>query len=147
MVVPNVLATRYASEAMREVWSARNKIIAERQLWLAVLAAQRDLGVDLGSDDLDAVVAAYQSVLAEVDLDSIAEREKVTRHDVKARIEEFNALAGHEQVHKGMTSRDLTENVEQLQIRSALTIVRDRTVATLVRLGALASEYAERPMA
>ena len=40
----------------------------------------------------------------------------VTRHDVKARIEEFNALAGHEHVHKGMTSRDLTENVEQLQI-------------------------------
>jgi hypothetical protein len=41
----------------------------------------------------------------------------VTRHDVKARIEEFNALAGHEHVHKGMTSRDLTENVEQLQVR------------------------------
>ena len=48
MVVPNVLASRYASEQMREVWSASNKIIAERQLWLAVLAAQRDLGVDLG---------------------------------------------------------------------------------------------------
>ena len=36
---------------------------------------------------------------------------------MKARIEEFNALAGHEHIHKGMTSRDLTENVEQLQIR------------------------------
>ena len=45
------------------------------------------------------------------------------RHDVKARIEEFNALAGHEHVHKGMTSRDLTENVEQLQIRRSLELV------------------------
>ncbi|MFL6027285.1 MAG: adenylosuccinate lyase, partial [Friedmanniella sp.] len=63
MVVPNVLANRYASEAMREVWSPTNKIIAERRLWLAVLAAQRDLGVDLGRDDLDAVVAAYEGVL------------------------------------------------------------------------------------
>ena len=53
-----------------------------------------------------------------VDLDTIAERERVTRHDVKARIEEFAALAGHEQIHKGMTSRDLTENVEQLQVRA-----------------------------
>ena len=44
------------------------------------------------------------------------------RHDVKARIEEFNALAGHEHVHKGMTSRDLTENVEQLQIRRSLEL-------------------------
>jgi adenylosuccinate lyase len=147
MVVPNVLASRYASEAMRQVWSASHKIVAERQLWLAVLAAQRDLGVDLGADDLDAVVAAYEAALHTVDLDSIAEREKVTRHDVKARIEEFNALAGYEQVHKGMTSRDLTENVEQLQIRSALRIIRDRTVAALVRLAGLATEYADRPMA
>lgn len=147
MVVPNVLASRYASEQMREVWSASSKIVAERRLWLAVLAAQRDLGVDLGTDDLDAVVAAYEGVLEHVDLASIAEREKVTRHDVKARIEEFNALAGFEQVHKGMTSRDLTENVEQLQLLSSLRIVRDRVVATLVRLAQLATTYAERPMA
>ena len=152
MVVPNVLASRYASEQMRQVWSATNKIIAERRLWLAVLDAQRELGVDLGTGGLDggdaaAVVAAYEAVVDHVDLGSIAEREKITRHDVKARIEEFNALAGHEQVHKGMTSRDLTENVEQLQILSALKIIRDRIVSTLVRLGRLATEYADRPMA
>ena len=71
----------------------------------------------------DGVVADYERVLEQVDLASIAERERVTRHDVKARIEEFNALAGHEHVHKGMTSRDLTENVEQLQIRRSLELV------------------------
>ena len=60
--------------------------------------------------------ADYEAVIDQVDLASIAARERVTRHDVKARIEEFNALAGHEQVHKGMTSRDLTENIEQTQI-------------------------------
>ena len=38
---------------------------------------------------------------------------------MKARIEEFCALAGHEHIHKGMTSRDLTENVEQLQVRQS----------------------------
>jgi adenylosuccinate lyase len=147
MVVANVLASRYASAQMRSVWSAPNKIIAERQLWLAVLSAQRELGVDLGTDDVDGVVAAYEAVLEQVDLESIAARERVTRHDVKARIEEFNALAGHEQVHKGMTSRDLTENVEQLQIISSLKIIRDRVVAALVRLAGLATQYADRPMA
>lgn len=65
-------------------------------------------------------IADYERVLEDVDLSSIADRERVLRHDVKARIEEFNALAGHEHVHKGMTSRDLTENVEQLQIRRSL---------------------------
>ncbi|HYP45401.1 MAG TPA: adenylosuccinate lyase [Propionibacteriaceae bacterium] len=145
--IPNVLATRYASAEMQQVWSPENKIVAERRLWLAVLAAQRDLGVDFGGADPDEVLAAYQAVLEQVDLDSMARRELVTRHDVKARIEEFNVLAGFEHVHKGMTSRDLTENVEQLQIVSALGIIRDRVVATLVHLAGLAETYAELAMA
>ncbi|HJQ86939.1 MAG TPA: adenylosuccinate lyase [Propionibacteriaceae bacterium] len=147
MWIGNVLANRYASAAMREVWSAENKIISERRLWLAVLAAQHDLGVDFGGDDPTVVIKAYQGVVEQVDLTSIAEREKITRHDVKARIEEFNALAGYQHVHKGMTSRDLTENVEQLQIASSLKIIRDRVVATLARLAQLATEYATQPMA
>ena len=135
--VPNVLAARYASTAMADLWSPTHKIILERQLWVAVLQAQRDLGIDVPAE----AIADYQNVLTTVDLDSIAARERVTRHDVKARIEEFNALAGHEHIHKGMTSRDLTENVEQLQIRSALELIRDRIVATLARLGSRAGEY------
>ena len=79
--------------------------------------------------------------VAAVDLDSIARREAVTRHDVKARIEEFSALAGFEQIHKGMTSRDLTENVEQLQVRSALRLVRTKVLAVLVRLARRAAEH------
>ena len=60
---------------------------------------------------------------------------------MKARIEEFNALAGHEHIHKGMTSRDLTENVEQPQVLAALKLIRDRAVATLARLARLAAEH------
>jgi adenylosuccinate lyase len=145
--IGNILANRYASAAMRDVWSPENKIIAERRLWLAVLAAQRDLGVDFGGDDPAVVIKTYQAVVEQVDPASIAAREKITRHDVKARIEEFNALAGFQHVHKGMTSRDLTENVEQVQILSSLKIIRDRVVATLVQLAQLAGEYADQPMA
>ncbi|MDQ3484502.1 MAG: adenylosuccinate lyase [Actinomycetota bacterium] len=122
---------------MRELWSAKHKVITERRLWVAVLQAQRELGVDIP----DGVVEDYQRVVEHVDLDSIAERERRTRHDVKARIEEFCSLAGHEHIHKGMTSRDLTENVEQLQIRSSLELVRVRMVATIARLGERAAEH------
>ncbi|HMI35468.1 MAG TPA: adenylosuccinate lyase, partial [Propionibacteriaceae bacterium] len=146
MQVGNVLANRYASAEMREVWSATGKIISERRLWLAVLAAQHDLGVDFGGDDPLVVIKTYQGVIEQVDLASIAARERITRHDVKARIEEFNALAGFQHVHKGMTSRDLTENVEQLQVMSSLKIIRDRIVATLVQLAQLATQYAALPM-
>lgn len=137
--IPNVLAARYASPELVAIWSPEEKIRMERRLWLAVLRAQRDLGVTLPGG----VVEAYERVLDQVDLSSISNRERVTRHDVKARIEEFSALAGHEHVHKGMTSRDLTENVEQLQIRASLELVRDRVVAALARLGRLAVEYGD----
>ncbi len=135
--IPNVLAQRYASGAMAAVWSPRGKVVRERQLWLAVLEAQRALGVAVPDD----VVTAYEKVLDDVDLASIDARERVTRHDVKARIEEFCALAGHEHVHKAMTSRDLTENVEQAQVRDGLVVVRDRMVTALARLAERAAEH------
>jgi len=140
--IPNVLAHRYASAPMAGLWSPEHKVVLERRLWIAVLTAQRDLGVDVP----DGVVADYEAAVEKVDLASIAERERVTRHDVKARIEEFNALAGHEHVHKGMTSRDLTENVEQLQVRDSLLLVRDRAVAALARLARLAVQYRDTVM-
>jgi adenylosuccinate lyase len=137
VTVPNVLATRYAAPDLVAIWSPEHKVVLERRLWIAVLTAQRDLGIDVP----DGVVEAYEKVVDQVDLESIAARERVTRHDVKARIEEFVSLAGHEHIHKGMTSRDLTENVEQLQVRQSLVLVRDRAIATLARLARLAGEH------
>ncbi len=146
-MIPNVLASRYASPEMRAIWSPQAKIVAERRLWLAVLTAQAELGVDVGGDDPAQVIADYTRVLDQVDLASIEARERVTRHDVKARIEEFNALAGHEHIHKGMTSRDLTENIEQRQLLSSLELIRERMVAVLVNLARLAVQYRDLPMA
>lgn len=128
---------------MVAIWSPEAKIVAERRLWLAVLRAQAELGIAVP----DGVIDDYERVLENVDLASIAARERVTRHDVKARIEEFNALAGHEHVHKGMTSRDLTENVEQLQTRRALELVFARGVAVVARLAAAAVTYRDLVMA
>lgn len=128
-MIPNVLAERYASSAIQSIWSAEGRIVLEREFWIAVMKAQRDLGLEIPEE----AIRAYEKVKDQVDAGSIMARERITRHDVKARIEEFNELAGHEQIHKGMTSRDLTENVEQLQVYRSLLVVRDKTVAALRR--------------
>ena len=141
--IANVLSNRYASAELTQLWSPEYKIILERQLWIAVMKAQKDLGVDIPAE----AITAYEDVIDRVDLASIAARERVTRHDVKARIEEFNALAGHEHIHKGMTSRDLTENVEQLQIFRSLEFIRDKAVAVVARIGTRASQYQSLVMA
>lgn len=139
----SVLASRYASSQMREIFAPEAKIVAERRLWISVVRAQAKLGYEVPAS----VIADYEKVIDDVDLESIDAREKITRHDVKARIEEFNALAGHEIIHAGMTSRDLTENIEALQIRNGLRLVSNKTVALLARLGERAAEYADQPIA
>ena len=136
-MIPNVLAERYATADMKAVWSPEGKVRLERELWVAVMKAQKDLGLDIPQQAID----DYESVIETIHLASIDERERVTRHDVKARIEEFCDLAGHEHIHKGMTSRDLTENVEQLQVYRALEVVHFKTAVVLHRLSVKADEY------
>ena len=57
--IPNVLASRYASTAMSTLWSPEHKILLERQLWIAVMKAQKDLGIDIPQE----AISAYESVI------------------------------------------------------------------------------------
>jgi adenylosuccinate lyase len=140
--ISNVLASRYASEPMKNLWSATGKIILEREFWIAVMKAQKELGVDIGDEAIESSIKAKGLV----DLKAIQDREKITKHDVKARLEEFAEKAGHQHAHKGMTSRDLTENVEQLQVHRALSLVLEKGVAALLALAAKAKEYRDIPL-
>jgi adenylosuccinate lyase len=135
--IPNVLAERYASAAMREIWSAHGRILLERDFWIAVMKAQRDLGVAIPAE----AIKDYERVREDISLDRIKERERVTLHDVKARLEEFSDLAKRQFIHLGLTSRDLTENVEQLQVARALKLVNFKAVAALHLLARRAVEF------
>ena len=119
------------------------KVIFTGTVLIAVMRAQQDLGLAIN----EKAIADYEKVITNVDLNSIDQREKITRHDVKARIEEFNALAGHELIHSGMTSRDLTESVEAMQIRNSLLLVRDKAVAVLAKFGERSLQYIDQPIA
>ena len=136
---PNVLADRYASSSMVSLWSPTGKVIMEREFWIAVMKAQKELGIKIDKKAID----QSEKIKSLVNLESIRERELVTKHDVKARLEEFADLSGHQHAHKGMTSRDLTENVEQLQTHRALSLVLEKSVACLIALGEKAKSFKE----
>lgn len=138
-LITNVLAERYASEAIRNIWSPRGRIVLERDFWIAVLKAQRDLGLDISAE----TIAAYEAARNHVDLAAIQQRERVTKHDVKARLETFNAEAGTQGIHQGLTSRDLTENVEQMQVHQSLRIIREKAVAALIQVGKRANAWSD----
>ena len=93
--ISNVLSTRYASADMAEIWSPEHKIILERQLWIAVMKAQKDLGVDIPAE----AIAAYEAAVERVDLDSIAQRERVTRMAVNVAMYVLCSTYKDDQVH------------------------------------------------
>jgi adenylosuccinate lyase len=134
---PNVLATRYATKEMVAIFDPVNKIINERKFWVTILKLQQKAGLPITDSD----IKAYEQVVEKVDLSSIDKREMKTRHDVKARIEEFNALAGVDKIHIGLTSRDLTENIELIQIKAALELIEYRTLQTLFLLNEKIAKY------
>ena len=136
-ITPNVLATRYATKEMVAIFDPINKIINERKFWITILKLQQKAGLPITDSD----IKAYEKVIEKVDLDSIDKREIKTRHDVKARIEEFNALAGVEKIHIGLTSRDLTENIELIQTKAGLELIEYRVLQTLFLLGEKISKF------
>ena len=136
-ITPNVLATRYATKEMVAIFDPINKIINERKFWITILKSQQKAGLPITDSD----IKAYEKVIEKVDLGSIDKREIKTRHDVKARIEEFNALAGVEKIHIGLTSRDLTENIELIQIKAGLELIEYRVLQTLFLLSEKISKY------
>jgi adenylosuccinate lyase len=135
--IPNVLAERYASPAMKEAWSAAGRILLERDFWIAVMKAQKDLGVAIPAE----AIKDYERVRGDVNVERIKERERVTLHDVKSRLEEFSELAQRQFIHLGLTSRDLTENVEQLQVARALQLVQFKVAAALLALARRAAQH------
>ena len=133
---------RYASPEMLKIWSAENKFKRERELWIAVMRAQAKVGLEIP----EKAIKDYEAKINHIDLSSISEREKSLKHDVKARIEEFNHLAGHQYIHLGLTSRDVTENVELMLIKESLELTRFKSISFLAALGKRIREHRETPM-
>ena len=140
--IPNTLAHRYASKSMRTLWSPKHRILEERLLWIAVLEAQKEAGIPISEEAIE----AYKRVALNIDLQSIRERERSTHHDVKARIDEFCALAGHQEIHKGLTSRDLTESIEQQLCLKALALIQQKGTALLEVFAKQASKHKDAPL-
>src|SRR5512141_1320705 len=62
--IPNVLAERYASPAMKDIWSQHGRVALERDFWIAVMKAQRDLGVPIPAE----AIKDYEKVKGQIDL-------------------------------------------------------------------------------
>lgn len=130
---------RLAPDALGDIWSPRANVLLERDLWLAVLRFHARCGLVTHDQ-----VLAYERTRNWVDLESIRQREMITKHDVKARIEEYNVLAGHEVIHLGMTSADVVDNTAQIRLRRSMDWLRRAYPETFGHLERLADRWPMR---
>lgn len=135
--IKNILASRYASKGMKSIWSEEGKILIEREFWITVMKVQKELGIDIPKEAID----SYEKVKNNINIESINNRDRQLRHDVKARIEEFCELSGYQHIHKGLTSRDLTDNVEQYQVLKSLKLIKLKTIKAISLMSKKADEY------
>jgi len=138
MANPNILSQRYATPEINQIFSEKGKTLLERELWLTILKTQKKLGYPIPEE----AIKKYEIAKNNIDLQRIKEIELKNKHDIKAKIEAYNEAAGGiEYIHMGMTSRDLTENVEQLQIKKASKIIFGKYISILRHLTDKAQEY------
>ncbi len=128
---------------MQALWSERRRIGLWRRLWLALLAAQQELGLAIPAAALDQVRAH----LDDADLEKAAELEKRLRHDVMAHIHHLGdqAPAARAFLHLGATSAYVTDNTDLILMREGLGLLLGRVAAVLVALGKLARRYRALP--
>ena len=141
----NPLLTRYASDAMAEIWSARTKHGLWRRLWLALAEAQAELGLDIPAAGLEQMRASLD--LTDDDFALAAKYEKDLRHDVMAHVHAWGERCPDARavIHLGATSCFVTDNAELIQIRRALELVRTRLVRAIDALADFAEEWADEP--
>lgn len=115
---------RYCTSEIADIWSHANHTKLRMRIWLDVLQAQYSAGID-AEDAID----QYRRVYLQYDGDAEyrgqyllyqTRQEAETRHETVAALNTFEHHAGNPgKLHLGLTSSDISENTQQLQIRAA----------------------------
>lgn len=110
---------------IRDIWSWRGKWGIAREIWRSVLKHQFSMGAldDMLPDHVFDPVIPYHTTQLVLREDRVKSRETVTRHDVKAHIDEWNSQAGYEFLHIGLTSADIVDNVALVQMLRTMNVL------------------------
>jgi len=139
----NPLVARYASRAMAELWSGREKFSTWRRLWVALAEAERELGLNI----TEGQIAELRDHVDAIDFDAARAHEKRLRHDVMAHVHAYGDAAPGARgiIHLGATSCYVTDNTDLILIREGLGLVRDGLVGAIDALGTFAHRYRDLP--
>ncbi|MED6334100.1 MAG: adenylosuccinate lyase [Planctomycetota bacterium] len=137
------LAGRYASRAMRELYSPRTRFVTWRRLWLALAECEAELGLPISAAQLDEL----RATLEELNLEVAEEHERRLRHDVMAHIHAWGEQCPKARaiLHLGATSCFVTDNADLWILREGVRLIRRQLVSVIAQLRDFASEWRSLP--
>ncbi|MBQ5355660.1 MAG: adenylosuccinate lyase [Clostridia bacterium] len=137
------LSSRYASETMLSLFSARERIRTWRRLWVALARAESKLGLPVTEEQ----VRELETNVDNIDFDAADAREREVRHDVMAHVYAYGLAAPSAAgiIHLGATSCYVTDNADIILYREALRHIRGELLAAAKTLAKFAMQYRALP--
>ncbi|WP_263409598.1 adenylosuccinate lyase [Terriglobus tenax] len=136
------MIARYTRPEMGKIWSDENKFAS----WLKVELAATDTLADFGIVPKEAALELREK--AKFDVARIREIELDTRHDVIAFTTNVaeNVGPASRWLHYGLTSTDVVDTAQALQLASANAILREGILKLILVLKRRALEFKHTPM-
>lgn len=135
------LTSRYASRAMRELFSPATRLGLWRRLWLELMRAQRELGLAIPAEAVAELERHLDITPSE--LERAGELERETRHDVMAHVRALAevAPAAGPWLHLGATSCFLTDNADLIVLRRGCDLLLQEAAAVVRALAVFARTH------
>lgn len=137
------LSSRYASEYMLTLFSARTRIETWRKLWVSLARAEMELGLPITQAQVDQLEAHVK----DIDFECAKQREKEVRHDVMAHVYAYGQVAPDAAgiIHLGATSCYVTDNGDLILYRDGLRYLREELRKVIANLAVFAEKYKAMP--
>ncbi|KAA8565667.1 hypothetical protein MFRU_006g02520 [Monilinia fructicola] len=139
------LTSRYASNQMKEIFSARSRANTWRTLWIDLAEAEKELGLDISAEGIEQMKA--HRIMTDEDFKVAAEEEKRRRHDVMAHVHAFGLVAPKAAgiIHYGATSCYCTDNADLIFQRDALDLLLPKLATIIHKIAQFALEFKDLP--
>ena len=137
------LSSRYASEYMLTLFSARTRIETWRKLWVSLARAEMELGLPITQAQVDQLEAHVK----DIDFECAKQREKEVRHDVMAHVYAYGQVAPDAAgiIHLGATSCYVTDSGDLILDRDGLRYLREELRKVIANLAVFAEKYKAMP--
>lgn len=142
-VYENPLCGRYAGRKMQEIFSDNRKFSTWRRLWIALAESERELGLNITEEQIEAMRAHVN----DIDYEVANAREREVRHDVMAHIYAFGQVCPEAKpiIHLGATSCYVGDNTDVILQRDALLRIRTLLLRAISAVADFAERHADLP--